>query len=151
MIPLEIKVFAAVGLLLAAFLGGWRLGGLSSAKQLADYKAAQQTALATARQAASIAQQQADAVRIAQVQAALKDAQTALAQAQADNANRLHTISTLEARIKSNAKTKTEIDWLAEPVPAGLLDGLCFYTGSGAAAACQGDDSPVRSDPSAIP
>lgn len=106
---------------------GWHLGGLSSAEKLAQYQAASAQAISDAKTAAFKAQFKADQDAIAQAKAiAAQENQAVIVQQ--TSAERLQaTISGLRPQIAANAKgSPTVAQWLAQPIPAGALNGLCF-------------------------
>ena len=106
---------------------GWHLGGLSSAEKLAQYQAASATALEQAKTAASAAQSKADQQAIAQAKAMAAQANQAVIDQQAATERLQTTISGLRSQIAANAKVSpTVAQWLAQPIPTGALNGLCF-------------------------
>lgn len=124
----------------AAVIAGWigyHFGSLGGEKQVAELKAAQAQAVAATQKAAADAQRQADADNLAQLQAALQNAQQAAGEQQRLARERQRTIDSLNNRMKSNEQKPSVAAWSAAAIPAGALDGMCFYTDSGPAAACQ--------------
>ena len=122
---------------LVAGVVGYHFGSLAGAKQVAELRAAQADAVASTQKAAAEAQRQADADNLAQLQAALRNAQQAAGGQQRLARERQHAIDSLNNRMKSNEQKPTVATWSAIAIPAGALDGLCFYTDRGATAACE--------------
>lgn len=116
-----------LALLIIGGLFGWHLGELSSAKKLAEYQAASETAVANAKTAASVAQYQADQAAIAQAKATAAEANQAVLRQQAASEALQATISGLRSQVAANAKgSKTVATWISESIPNGALVGLCF-------------------------
>lgn len=106
---------------------GWHLGGLSSAEKLAQYQAASATALEQAKTASSAAQSKADQQAIAQAKTMAAQANQAVIVQQASAERLQTTVSGLRSQIAANAKgSPTVSQWLAQPIPASALKGLCF-------------------------
>lgn len=117
----------AAVLIAAGGATGWHLGGLSSAEKLAQYQAASAQAIADAKTAASQAQSKADQDAIDQAKAIAAQANQAVIVQQASVERLQATISGLRSQIAANAKgSPTVAQWLVQPIPAGVLNGLCF-------------------------
>ena len=117
----------AAVLIAAGGATGWHLGGLSSAKQLSDYKNVQQKSILAATTHATAVQALADKEEIDQAKAMAAQANQAVIVQQAATERLQTTISGLRSHIAANAKgSPTVAQWLAQPIPAGALNGLCF-------------------------
>ena len=119
----------AAVLIAAGGVTGFHLGGLSSAKQLSDYKIVQQKSTLAATTHATAVQALADKEEIDQAKAMAAQANQAVIDQQAATERLQATISGLRSQVAANAKgSPTVAQWLKQPIPAGALNGLCFPT-----------------------
>lgn len=117
----------AAVLIAAGGATGWHLGGLSSAKQLSDYKNVQQKSILAATTHATAVQALADKEEIDQAKAIAAQANQAVIVQQASAERLQATIFGLRSQIAANAKgSHTVAQWIPQPIPAGALNGLCF-------------------------
>jgi len=125
LIPLPYRILIGVGLLLACLIAGYlygsRVRGLSDDKALFALQTAQSKALIKAEDTARLAQAQADAATLAQQQAAITEAQQAATSHATTIQTQADRITALQAKIADEAKAKPDVaTWLAQPVPASV-------------------------------
>ena|SRR6185437_10723 len=122
LIPLPYRILIGTGLLLACLIAGYLYGshvrGLSDDKALSALQTAQSKALIKAEDTARLAQAQADAATLAQQQVAIAEAQQAATHHAATIQTQADRITALQAKIAGQAKTKPDVaTWLAQPIP----------------------------------
>lgn len=122
------RILAGILLLIGCTAGGYfyghHEGTLAGAASLAQYKAVQAQANATAWNAGQQAQQQADAAQLAQQQKALADAQTAATAREAVVTAQAAKVQSLESALQAIPSTdKAAATWLG-PLPPSIQKAL---------------------------
>lgn len=122
LIPLPYRILIGTGLLLTCLIAGYLYGshvrGLSDDKALSALQTAQSKALIKAEDTARLAQAQADAAALAQQQAAVTEARQAASRHVATIQTQADRITVLQTKIAGQAKTKSDVaTWLAQPIP----------------------------------
>lgn len=125
LIPLPYRILIGAGLLLACLIAGYLYGshvrGLSDDKALSALQTSQSKAISKAEDTARLAQAQADAATLAQQQAAITDAQQAASRHAATIQTQADRITVLQTKIAGEAKAKPDVaTWLAQPIPASI-------------------------------
>ena len=113
LIPLPYRILICFGLLLGCLIAGYLYGshvrGLSDDKALSALQTAQSKALMKAEDTARLAQAQADAATLAQQQAAVTDAQQAASRHAATIQTQADRITVLQATVVGEAKVKPDV------------------------------------------
>lgn len=151
-LSLELKIFAAV-IAFVGIVGGatYGLHRLYKTGYDAGANACQvdhDKAIKAAQDAGAAAQKQADAQTIATLQKAVEQEK----QAASEHAKREQKLAednaSLTRRLHHAAETSPDAKrWLAEPIPADVLDRVCWGASDSPAADCQSDHSQIRANP----